>query len=625
MNKALYSLLFCVWLKPKVSEASYLEFPFHFTSDCFVTIVNTNSTELSPTSQLLNDANYAHSYSFHHIDNLNFGFTDYESSTSKNLATNQDFPSPTFRHRSNCLIFLLLTQTLEETLEAIDTSGYGTSEDVLFLIPRDSIFTSDSLISGFISTALFEVGNEPFHADVLFYDGQNSAAIFCLYCPDKLQYVPFEMANISYTALKNLSKILKSNGHQTKLSIKATLPGYDYEEECIRILKRRLPECGHMDLLTVAALQPVLNVTLVQPGAYPIVDTNNWFLSIREEQVLFSHMEYLPVRGFVLLTRGEAFDVLACINKKEFLAFEFKFTSDIDTPIWVCVVLIGVLYGFIYNNIFKGMDLLWATLGKEFSWNHRRSLIFVYLIGSLFLFCCYQSTISAESLKLIALPDFENFRKSGYKLAVPDFKNILFGLKTLPSSTYSKIEAMWGPADDAFYNVTGNLNDWSYYHNWKVIAPVITKQKLFLSSIVAPQILGQFKTDEAYIDHDTICKLFHLSNQFPMSLNMKLRSWSYMSAQFNYLYQKFIEVGIHNRFVYHAFWYFSILSSDVERNYLPPLGLAAVKFLLEIERKFEVMQRFRQSGTIQRLQSANIIRVVSIDVSTERDESDIIS
>ncbi|CAL8104547.1 unnamed protein product [Orchesella dallaii] len=331
--------------------------------------------------KLVLDPNNVLSYSFHHIDNLPFGVTDYDSGESKNLTAIQDYLSYNFRHRSKCVLILLLTQTLEETLQAIDSSGYGTSEDVIFLIPRDSISTSDSLISSFISKKLFEVDSEPFHADVLFYDDHNSAAIFCLFCPYKLNYVPVQMANISFTALKHFNKVLKSNGHRLKLTVKTTLPGFGYEQDCIHIVKKRLPSCGHVDVLTVAALKSILNVTLVLPEEYPSGDINDWFLNVQEEQVIYSYREYLLVRGFVLVTSTETLDVLACVSKTEFLAFEFKFTADIGIPVWICIVLVAVLYGFLYQNIFKGIDLLWAMLGKEFSWNHRRSLIFVYLIG----------------------------------------------------------------------------------------------------------------------------------------------------------------------------------------------------------------------------------------------------
>ncbi|CAL8084072.1 unnamed protein product [Orchesella dallaii] len=547
---------------------SALEIPtWLLESSCTINIVSSPSNS-SPTDSLFTQF-YLHSVSKHfsltytsyQVGELNFALKNSENyddinGENEDLVTiNHGYLRFSLRYQNNFNVFLLLTPNLNETLISIENSGYATSEHAMFIIPREDLTTYEELIESFNqSTTLFENTEAPFHADILFYY-PNLTLIFCLFCPNKLN----KIENVSMPLIKAKAKELTRNGHGNILAFPMPLgtpsSAGPRVNKCLKIhFKRDLKDsvlslsikCTDSQLFSLGLLQPILNISIDISGRGVSESHQNWFLNVRQEGFLLPNDNvYLQTRGWIVLVEGLNLDVFVCQDKNNLLVFDFKLTSRIDNYVQILCILIFFMYLFLYKNVCKAIDMIGALFGKPFLFKHPRKCIFVYLIACLFFSCNYQSNVSSESVRMLEFGSFQQFQKAGYKFVQKNYKQVIRILNAAPEVTKQRINKFFGPPEQAFVKLFGELREPGFFGNWRKVINAATKYKLFIPSFLK---LGQFlavKADVMYVEEEILCKIFHLTKLSPLPLEFSFRSWSYMSARFNEVFGQLIESGIY--------------------------------------------------------------------------------
>ncbi|CAL8127573.1 unnamed protein product [Orchesella dallaii] len=532
--------------------------PFELDMDCFLNVVTSNSTEVSETFPIPLESNFILTHTLFHISLLNFAFNDDEFE-EKPLTLKQGYLRFTFRFQSNsCILFLLLTPTLFDTLAAIQQSGYGTSEDVLFLVPVLSTGTENELLNSFNSDLIFQTEDaSPFHADVLFYQPFNYRKIHCLFCPLKLNDINFD-PKLFLTQLKSFSSILKSNGYGQTIVFPELLgaTGKYKQDACLSPLRQKAKQnvrysisinCSASEIYILGSLQPILNVTMEMNDNNVASDSQDWFLHIRQEGIiLVVPNEYLKSRGSIIANEGHSFDALVCQNKHHLLVIDFGLVTGHDVYIFLCIILMCGSYAFVCKNFSVGLDFLLAFIGRPLSYKHPRKYLILYLLPAAIFACAFQSSTSSDTLKMLDFPTFDQFRESGFKFLTPNYKQILAFSNAFPEAQRKKIETITGPRETMFFEVTGKMRRWKFYDSWMNIVKAATKLRLFITSILKPELLRAVKSDVFYVEDDILCKVFHLSNRCPVPLEFIFRSWSYMSLRFKQVFSRFVESGIYN-------------------------------------------------------------------------------
>ncbi|CAL8127610.1 unnamed protein product [Orchesella dallaii] len=548
MNKLLQLFFYCDIL---ICVAHDITPPFQLEGDCFLNVVTSSATQ-SFTFPPNNLASYT-------INNVSPVSTiehddDYDDNEkTESLTITQNFLRYNLRFRSNCILFYLLTKTFNDTLLAISNSGYGTSENVLFIVFRDSFDVSDETIRGFNSTLLFEMAETPFHVDMIFCDLNGLCKIFCLFCPSKFNDIG---GKAFLQEIKSVSKRIKSNGYGNILPCDVPFGQSSVnEKECISLLHKSKPDfrfgiavtCPVPELFVLASSQPILNVSIIIDGEGVTSYHKDWFLNVRQEGLLSTTPNVIAkTRGTIVTTEGTKIDIMVCQNKNEYLIFDFKFFTRIHINVRICVVITCLLYTFIYKNICKGIDFFFALLGKPFQNRHKKTLVLLFIPASGFFCSVYQSNTSSESVKILEFPSFDHFRENGYKFVSPAYKQIISLFRHQPNITRQKAESICGPVESAFYEVKGNMTDHRFYEDWGNIIEAASKYKLFIASFLRPEMFQVLKTDVVYFGNDILCNVFHLTSRSPISLNHSFRSWSYMSQRFHQVFGSLLENGIYS-------------------------------------------------------------------------------
>ncbi|CAL8127555.1 unnamed protein product [Orchesella dallaii] len=538
-----------------------LELPFRLDFDCFINLVKSNSTEFKLPIFVEDSSTHVFSYTLYHVAHLNFAFVEYDDE-EQNVTSVDGYLRFFLRHRSKCLLFILFTPSLDESLLAIQESGHGASEEVLFIIPTEY---DDEITNGFTTDLLFETAETPFHADLLFLQETNkSMDIFCLFCPNKLNSILENETELSFSTLKSECKKLKSSGYGHSLEYSVPLGALNKKEQkCFDMMLNQNPNdgfrlqlkynvsfistyCTILEVYVIASLQPILNISIfVDPKYLKNSDNLEWFLNVKQEGLIFrTPNKYLETRGWIMTVEGVIVDVMVCHDSKIFLVFDIKYTTLLDIPVRICIVGISFCYFLLHRSPIKVVDLLFAMFGKPLDFNYPRKFLLVYLIAVLFFSCCYQSNISSESIHMLQFPNMDHYVKSGYKLFTPRYKEVIGLVRNLPAALKKNIGKTFGAVDHAFYegnevNISRSNRDW-FYH-----IEMTMKLKLFITSFIRPKIFRAITADIFYIREDTLCKVFHLSSNSSVPLSYRFRSWSYLSASFNRVLTRVINSGIY--------------------------------------------------------------------------------
>ncbi len=190
-----------------------------FSRNCFITLVAENQIldfhlykSIIGTSQ--------NTFAFYNTAELELGFkAETLTDDNFNLSLNFGFYRFLFRHCKFCVVYILATQTLNGTLTAIQTSGYGTSDKAIYLILASSSQNSETFEAfknGFFRDNI-DVG---FNAHITFFQKLPNGlikiyAVYCYTCDDNIIPIKYKNELNLVRAMYNLSATLNRNNHES--------------------------------------------------------------------------------------------------------------------------------------------------------------------------------------------------------------------------------------------------------------------------------------------------------------------------------------------------------------------------------------------------------------------------
>ncbi|CAL8136762.1 unnamed protein product [Orchesella dallaii] len=373
------------------------------------------------------------------------------------IMTNVSLQNGYFRYQRKlmkfCLLFLLLTSSFFDTANSIQKSGYGTSPNVLFLVETTtfSIPSENELLNGFEKN-LFQLEGSPFHASIVFYSQSPQIySIFCYFCPDKfiMVEIPKDQKSILNQLTSSLNEV-NSKGYGKTFLIEDKMSQTSESEPCLkyysnaRVRSNLFGEhvnCHISELWELGWTQKLLNLTATVDQAAQNLEYHKWFLHLRlgegTQQVI---PQVIYSRGYILIPYDEPLSAMACLYAKSSRGFfDFTIISAFDWPTWICLLASVLIYGFVFENFWNGIDTLWIFFGISVTRRHKRVGFASILIPFYILNMIYQSLISAESMQPAEFPTLRHLiRDEEYRFWVIN-KDLVLKFFGTPSNRTKRV------------------------------------------------------------------------------------------------------------------------------------------------------------------------------------------
>lgn len=209
-----------------------------------VTSVNTTSQNtIDGISSDINSRNLVENYDnwlVYHIHEIEFTFELddlVDNDVDINIFTKYvRFASRFSKYRNQ--VFVLLTDTYEETPTAIQSSGFGTSSTVIFMVMITKGFQTSKYLLKPFEQGLPEIEEDknPFNAVLVFIEArhakQTKVGILCHTClGSKIRYFETTIQRDDFKFLEKLSNQLNNNGNTRKVAFRGPMPSMDDEME----------------------------------------------------------------------------------------------------------------------------------------------------------------------------------------------------------------------------------------------------------------------------------------------------------------------------------------------------------------------------------------------------------
>ncbi|CAL8136940.1 unnamed protein product [Orchesella dallaii] len=453
-----------------------------------------------------------------------------------------------FRLSDSCMLFLIKILTFNETLTAIQRSGHGTSDHVLFLIETFPLTEENEVIRGFVND-LFNSEGTPFHAPIAFFNKEtNEIATFCYFCPSsKIELFNYSNKNI-WNDLQNQHFRINLNGYGNLVFIPgSTVHNAALDEPCFKNYnseRRRTNlfgehvNCSKEGTWFIASIQPMLNISLTLDTS-SIIEGNSyqkWMLQCRffEDNSQFIPNIYAYTRDSLIAARDVKFNTMACLTVQEVQTFGLNFLTVLDFTSWCILVGLLLLYGFIYKDLWKSLDLFWALLGKEVLQKHDRKSLFIFLTAFSLLAYTYGSIYSADSMQLTDIPPFKTLIKQGYRFWLEDIKPFVAISRSVSNWTKTTMRRYIGgdPTNARYYFAGEGEQDYAFHRNDTFsLLKAAAKFKLFITSFSSTPITQAVGKHMVSINKNLICKVESESTDVEFKIDYNFRVWGYMSSR----------------------------------------------------------------------------------------------
>ncbi|CAL8067948.1 unnamed protein product [Orchesella dallaii] len=486
------------------------------------------------------------------------------------IMTNVSLQNGYFRYQQKlmkfCLLFLLLTSSFFDTANSIQKSGYGTSPNVLFLVETTtfSIPSENELLNGFENN-LFQLEGPPFHASLVFYSQSPQIfSIFCYFCPEK--FIMVEIPKDQISLLNQLASSLNevnSKGYGKTFLIEDKMSQTLESEPCLkyysnaRVRSNLFGEhvnCFTSDVWELSWTQKILNFTATVDQDAKNLEYHKWFLRLRIGEGTQQEIRQAIIysRGHILVPYDEPLSAMACLYTKSSRGFfDFTIISAFDWWTWICLLATVLIYGFVFQNFWNGIDTLWIFFGISVKRRHKRVGLASILLAFYFLNMIYQSLISAESMQPAEFPSLKDLiSKDGYRFWVIDKKSVVtfFGNR-LHKTKWIGLKKFLGvevSSPQIYFQGEGADSILTYDRNDSLIPQVFAtaaRLKALVTTVVLEPVLSAIGKKVVFIDGNLGCKNYYPSREFPIPYRFTIRMWSYLSDQFKNVLTTFLEAG----------------------------------------------------------------------------------
>ncbi|CAL8121422.1 unnamed protein product [Orchesella dallaii] len=572
-------------------------FPIIFDTSCFVRIVydaNLNSTSSTPTKislplQTNPTSETTISYMIQDVSNFSFAF-DVEDILDIDQLTIFDGYFPFFsKHYKICDVFILLTDTFNSTIAAIQQSGYSNSDDATFFVVLDSSNGSimdNSIIAGFLSdfSSLETVSFSPIYSNLAFvplleYEtksettGITTVYTYCYHCPKKIHEIGINSAEIetislSLSNIRSKCKQLNNNGWNTKAIMLVAGPPITYKGLLSNLdqkiwndrksFKKHLNESYISQYFLFRMALDQMNMSF-DPNLqrYHADDeaATYWHLNIKGIRVYLQVVrnDVAATRGTFILTYQETFTALYCMHTSELVKLKWDiYFTVLDFPSWILIIVAILAYAFIYNSFSQAIDLAWILLDMEFWRRHPRKILVYYMLGAMFLHWTYDSGMSTDFIHF----DFpiyarEMFEK-GYRfwnLEISTGMGEIGLVNSVVPEYYKKfIQENSGVSDiidSAYINYGYNFSE-----NVQGRLKSMADKKLLLQNGVEnaytfPSLFMTLSANKkAVVEQEFVCGILHQLPGTDMKQTNSYLIRGYLSRRFATVFERFLESGL---------------------------------------------------------------------------------
>ncbi|CAL8132818.1 unnamed protein product [Orchesella dallaii] len=479
----------------------------------------------------------------------------YHDENILNVSINEGY----FRYRQRlstpCVAFIFTVKSFNETVRAIQNSGYGSSNDAVFFIETSSLLEDDHVVNGFLNNLFYSEGPS-FHATIVFFTSTSrEVGVFCYFCFEKDKSIHKQYTQLLYSDLQIVSHKINSNGygnlayvydvmgHATQSRAENCLLYYNPKRERTGVFGEHVncsaPWAWEMSFVTRRLnMSATCNIDKIDENS------NRWFLQARfgEGLMLTLPNEYIQTRGIIQFVDQVRLEAVSCRELATSRVINLSITSAFDKWSWGCLVIMIVLYGLTFRSITKGFDILWTFFGKPLMCSRRQCSLFILVFMVSLLSYIYQSVISSDSMQLAEYPGFFKLIKEGYKISVPDKRPVVSVINSLKNSTIESMTKQFGAHPLTVLNAGEyKFETLDFFRNMSRLKHVVTYQ-------THPHVITTIGKDVvAYMGDDLVCKVFSLSDYFEFPYRYTFRFWSYLSHPFSKALGHLFSAGIYNR------------------------------------------------------------------------------
>ncbi|CAL8136166.1 unnamed protein product [Orchesella dallaii] len=188
--------------------------------------------------------------------------------------------------------------------------------------------------------------------------------------------------------------------------------------------------CSPPNAVLFIGAQQALNVSLVSNAIHVPEDELHdleWLTQIRYGEMMIQRIpnHIITTRDHFLILRNFRVKVLSCVTAKSISQhFDYVIVTTLDGYTWLALLTVSLVYGVLYGNIFRGLDVMWHLTSQACWLKHPRKSVCLLWVSLIFVGSFYSSSISSESMQLADLPSFSRLFKTGYKLWVPTKQSI---------------------------------------------------------------------------------------------------------------------------------------------------------------------------------------------------------
>ncbi|CAL8120952.1 unnamed protein product [Orchesella dallaii] len=561
----IFTYSFVIFTLPYIVIALNLE----IDQSCFISIVmdtNVNGQEYNqlfkatPTSPISTHNNtFTHTFTLYDVENFDFlpwsnHTAEYElfpTVNSFNVSITTGYFRFTRRLSKPCIAFILISPSFYKTVRAIQRSGYGTSDNVMFLIATSSLTEDNEIVSGFLNNLLDSEG-PAFHAPISFFTyPEGQIGMFCYFCQEKQKRIQKLEGKQSFVRMQIALKKMNSNGYGQKLYLSNYFIVYrERAQSCFnfyninRVRTNVFGEhvsCNNPKLWEMAFLQGYFNVTAMFVGHLE-VDDKKWFLRVEFKENFGSSVtnDYLEFRVSIHTIEEIWLEILSCRNLRDIQQISWGITSGFDGWIWGCLVFSLGIYSLPYGSIKKGLDLTLTFFGQSLMCTHRKCMVFTLLLMVSLLSYIYQSVVSVDAMQLAEFPTLPQLIKEGHKI----WEDYVHRIHTAYAEVlYRRVKYhvdSWRNAflDNRFYEKGKGL---AFYTRMATLKGFVTSGTH--SELIS--IIGNGNT--IYIGKNLVCKVFRPADEMSLYVRYSLRFWSYLSGPFSNAVKQFRAAGLYER------------------------------------------------------------------------------
>lgn len=451
-------------------------------------------------------------------------------------------------------VFILLTGTFNETINAIQNSGYATSDQVGFFVQVTKVSIQDKIIRQF-HTDLFTTDEEiqPFYAPIVFYAKHHSQfALFCYFCADKPTSAQKSIDEPQPKYLSFLSNAQRRHGYSmtVKLNVHAfqeTIPK-DLSSSLWLEFYKNLRKTGMTEIWVLYSILHHVNISSVTKTlAEPQLTKSKWLLNIYagERGITGIPNVIARTRGGFTITGETHWKIIACVNTHSVNSISYTLPSIFVPQLWTQIIFVVLLVSFIYKNVTLGMDIIRLFLGWECELKHPRNVVGYILISVSIVTYTNSAYISTDLMQLAKFPTAKMLIRDGYKVWSHSGATALFEYfyKDFPTRVKQSLERFLDgkKITDALSDGTPIISS----NTLKLILKIVN-EKLLLWGYNHVDLLQKLGAGLKYIRQKYICKVINLSDEIDgVGDQRTLRVWGYLSSKLMKLHSRFFQMGFY--------------------------------------------------------------------------------